>query len=82
MYHQGKADVIFLFFLSSKQLSTVAILAFQLGLERGVLPEKKIGGGVPPASQNSYTIYDLNLPFFLYDLTKNSQFDKLTKCFC
>ena len=30
----------FFLFLSSKQLSTVAILAFQFGLGRGVLPEK------------------------------------------
>ena len=40
----------------------------------GVLPEK-LGGGVWPASQNPYPIYDENLRYSLpyFDLTKNSK---------
>ena len=34
------------------------------GKTRGVLPEK-LGGGVRPASQNPYTIYDQNLQYSL-----------------
>ena len=39
-----------------------------------VLPEK-LGGGVQPASQNPYPIYDQNLdiPYPIYDLSKNSK---------
>ena len=43
--------------------------------EGGVLPEK-LGGGVRPASQTPYPIYDQDLqynPYPIYDLTKNSK---------
>ena len=39
----------------------------------GVLPEK-LDGGVLPASQNPYPIYDqkiCDIPYPIYDLTKN-----------
>ena len=44
--------------------------------EGGVLPEN-LGGGVRPASQNPYPIYDQTKlcdidPYPIYDLTKNS----------
>ena len=44
-------------------------------MSRGVLPEK-LGGGVLPASENPYPIYDQNIcdiPYPIYDLTKNSK---------
>ena len=44
--------------------------------ERGVLPEK-LGGGVWPASQNPYPIYDQNLWFLLPYLWPGKKFDTL-----
>ena len=43
-----------------------------MSFQPGVLPGK-FGGGVRPASQNSYPIYDKNCDFLypIYDLTKN-----------
>ena len=38
---------------------------------RGVLPEK-LGGGVRPASQDPYPIYDQNFPYPIYDSTVRS----------
>ena len=53
----------------------ILLIASPGGWGGGALPGK-LGGGVRPASQNSYPIYDQNLRYFLpaiYDLTKNSK---------
>jgi len=46
------------------------------GKPRGVLP-KKFGGGVRPAFQNPYPIYDENLRFSLPYSRRNQKFDTL-----
>jgi len=42
----------------------------------GGLPEK-LGGGVRPASQNPYPIYDQNLRYSLPDLWRDQKFETL-----
>ena len=44
----------------------------------GVLPEK-LGGGVRPASQNPYTIYDQDLRYCLPYLWPDQKFETLFK---
>ena len=43
---------------------------------RGVLPEK-LGGGVRPATQNPYPIYDQDLRYFLPYLWPDQKFETL-----
>ena len=55
-------------------------LVIRCGLEGGgggLLPEK-LGGGVQPASQNPYPIYNQNLRFSLPYLWPDQKFDTLT----
>ena len=48
-----------------KSLRSLALsIPYLISTPRGVLPEK-LGGGVQPASKNSYPIYDQNLRYSL-----------------
>ena len=62
-----------------KQYTISLFKAFQEGIKsRGVLPEK-LGGGVRPASQNPYPIYDQDMRYSLPYLWPDHKFETLLK---